>query len=120
MVIFTPNHFTHLTLLLCLNLCDGLQVLFGLQSAGRVFWLYFFTFQIRDTTTTGLKFIGFVFNEEFCALDHLMYISNRKHCSMLGEGFVPQALIELWIRRSHAGKTVLVHRAVPALINANQ
>jgi hypothetical protein len=38
----------------------------------------------------------------------------------LGEGFVPQAFIELWIRRSHAGKTVLVHRAVPALINANQ
>jgi len=38
----------------------------------------------------------------------------------LGEGFVSQALIELWIRRSHAGKIVLVHRAVPTLINANQ
>ncbi len=37
----------------------------------------------------------------------------------LGEGFVPQAFIELWIRRSHVGKTVLVHRAVPALINTS-
>jgi hypothetical protein len=38
----------------------------------------------------------------------------------LGERFDPQAFIEIWIRRSHAGKTVLVHRVVPALINANQ
>ena len=38
----------------------------------------------------------------------------------LGEGFVPHAFIRLWIRRSHAGKTILVHRAVPTLINANQ
>jgi hypothetical protein len=35
----------------------------------------------------------------------------------LGERFVPQVFIELWIRRSHAGKTVLVHRVVPALID---
>jgi hypothetical protein len=38
----------------------------------------------------------------------------------MGEGFVSQALIKLWIRRSHASKTILVHRAIPALINANQ
>jgi hypothetical protein len=37
----------------------------------------------------------------------------------LGEGFVPQAFIELWIRRSHAGKTILVHRAVPTLISSS-
>jgi hypothetical protein len=37
----------------------------------------------------------------------------------LGEGFVPQTFIELWIRRSHAGKIVLVHRAVPTLINTS-
>jgi hypothetical protein len=35
----------------------------------------------------------------------------------LGEGFVPQAFIELWIRRSHVGKTVLVHRTIPTLID---
>jgi hypothetical protein len=38
----------------------------------------------------------------------------------LGEGFVPQVFIELWIKRSHVGKTIFVHRAVPTLINANQ
>jgi hypothetical protein len=37
----------------------------------------------------------------------------------LGEGFVPQAFIELWISRSHVGKTVLVHKVVPALINTS-
>jgi len=35
---------------------------------------------------------------------------------VLGEGFVLQALIELWIKRSHAGKTIIVHRAVPTLV----
>jgi hypothetical protein len=37
----------------------------------------------------------------------------------LGEGFVPQAFIELWIRRSHVGKTVPIHKAVPTLINTS-
>jgi hypothetical protein len=38
---------------------------------------------------------------------------------VLGEIFVPQEFIELWIRRSHVGKTILVHRTVLALINTS-
>jgi hypothetical protein len=73
----------------------------------------------------GWSLLGARFPNDGILWCHCNAFSWNQYCRVrffnptLGEGFVPQAFIELWIRTSHACKTVLVHRAVPALINAN-